>query len=155
MITLHKLPGKFEEGAYGVVFFNEHGYAIKVFKRRADAPEEHLDNVFKSEVEAYTIANKHQELHTLVPDFFGSIQCTQVLDAAGNDISHDFHLSLAYKMKKVEGEFIKLGIKDAKLRAIFNEAGIGHTIDASVLLDGESVKCVVDIATQEHELWHQ
>lgn len=155
MTSLNKVPGKYEEGAYGVVFFDEHGYAIKVFKQRAEAPKEHLDKVFQSEVAAYTIANQHQKLSSLVPEFFGPIQCTKVLDVTGNDISHEFHLSLAYKMKKMEGQFLKRGIQDAQLRAVFNQAGIGHTKDASVLLDGDSVKCVVDIATQEHELWHQ
>lgn len=155
MTSLRKVPGKYEEGVYGVVFFDDYGYAIKVFKRRAEAPKEHLDKVFQSEMAAYTIATQHQKLRALVPEFFGTVQCSQVIDAAGNDISHEFHLSFAYKMRRVEGSFLKLGIEDTQLKAIFNEAGINHTKDASVILDGDSVKCVVDIATQEYELWHQ
>ncbi len=155
MTALHKRPGMYGEGAYGIVFFDEQGYAIKIFKRRTDVSEEHLKEVFQSEVDAYTIACQHQELRTLVPEFFGKTQCEQVFDATGNDISHEFHLSLAYKMKKVDGTFIKCGLQDDDLKRAFNDAGIRHTIDASILFEGETVKCVVDIATQEHELWHQ
>jgi outer membrane phospholipase A len=53
-----------------------------------------------------------------VPEFFGKTQCEQVFDATGNDISHEFHLSLAYKMKKVDGTFIKCGLQDDLKRAL-------------------------------------
>lgn len=155
MSVLHKLPGNHKEGAYGVVFFDEQGYATKIFKQRTDASKEHLQAVFQSEVEAYTIASCSNELRAFVPEFFGATQCDRVLDATGNDITHEFHLSLAYKMKKIEGEFRKCGLHGDPLNKAFREAGIRHTIDASVLFENGAVKCVVDIATQEHELWDQ
>jgi hypothetical protein len=156
MTILHKHPGKYDGGAYGIVFFDDQGYAIKVFKRRAEAPEDHLKKVFTAEVDAYQIASKHQQLRGLVPQFFGPVQCAQILDASGKDISHQFHLSLAYKMRKVDGNFRKCGVQDPELKTAFRDAGIHHTKDASVLFAGDgSTSCVVDIATQEHELWHQ
>ena len=155
MTVLHKHPGSYDEGAYGIVFFDEQGYAIKVFKRRPDAPEEHLKAVFQSEVEAYRIANESNELRALVPEFFGVITCEQVLDEAGNDISGVFHMALAYKMRKIEGVFRKCGLQDEKLKGAFSEAGIRHTKDASVLFEDGAIRCIVDIAVQEHELWHQ
>ena len=42
MTVLSKLPNRYEEGAYGVVFFDEYDCAVKLFKRRASAPEEHI-----------------------------------------------------------------------------------------------------------------
>lgn len=155
MTVLHKFPGSYEEGAYGFVFFDEQGYAIKVYKKRVDAPEEHIRAVFQSEVEAYRIATEREELKTLVPEFFGVIPCEKVLDEIGNDISREFYLSFAYKMRKVEGRFIKCGLQDEQLKIAFNNAGIRHTKDASVLFESGVVKCIVDIADQEHELWHQ
>ncbi len=155
MTTLLKHPGKYEEGFYGVVFFDGHGYAIKVFKRRVDVPEEHVFKVFQSEVDAYNIAKDSLELKRFIPEFFGEIECKKVIDEADKDISNQFHLSLAYKMRKVDGKFVKGGINDEGLNEAFRRAGIHHTKDASVLIDGNSIKCVVDIATKEHELWHQ
>lgn len=155
MTVLKKLPQSYDEGAYGVVFFDEHGYAIKVFKRRADASDEHVNAVFQSEVKAYQVATQSETLRTVVPEFFGAITCSQVLDANGVDISKSFHLAFAYKMRRVEGHFRKCGLLDDDLKIAFNEAGIWHTRDASVLFDEDGmVKCIVDIAMQEHELWY-
>lgn len=145
----------YAEGAYSVVFFDEEGYAIKVFKQRTEAPEEHLQKVFQSEVDAYTIASQHQELRRFVPKFFGKLECEKIFDINGCDISHQFYLKLVYKMEKVDGTFRKCGLQDEYLISVFNSAGIRHTKDASVLFHDDAVKCVVDIATQEYELyWH-
>ena len=56
------------------------------------------------------IATQSEELRALVPEFFGAIQCEKVLDETGKDISHEFHLSIGYKMRKIDGEFIKSGL---------------------------------------------
>ena len=155
MTVLSKLPNRYEEGAYGVVFFDEYDCAVKLFKRRASAPEEHIRAVFQSEVEAYMIATQSEELRVLVPEFFGAIQCEKVLDETGKDISHEFHLSIGYKMRKIDGEFIKSGLQELILKSAFKKAGIHHTVDASILYDEDGlVKCMVDIATREFELWH-
>ena len=155
MTVLHMRPGEYGEGSYGVVFFDESGFAIKVFKRKIDVPEEHVQATFKSEVAAYEIASKTIELRPYVPEFFGVVNCTKIFDATGNEISNEFYLSLSYKMKKIDGIFEKCGLQDDRLRAAFNSAGIFHTKDASVLFEDGAVKFVVDIAIEEHELWHQ
>lgn len=154
MTVLCKTPNSYKEGAYGVVFFDAQGYAYKVFKRRTNVSDDHVKAVFQSEIDALSIASQSKNLKTFVPDFFGPIKCENVFDAAGKDISHEFYLSFAYKMKKIDGEFLKTGLKDEALNAAFNAEGIFHTIDASVLYENGAIKCVVDIATQEHELWH-
>ena len=152
MTVLQKLLNSYEEGAYGVVFFVEQSYAIKVFKRCTDVPENHVNAVFQAELEAYRIASETEELKAVIPEFFGAITCTQVLDNAGKDISDKFYLSFAYKMSKVDGDFKKCGLNDERLESAFRRVGIHHTTDASVLFEDGEVKCIVDFATKEHEL---
>lgn len=51
MTILEKIDGKFDEGAYGVVFFDADGNAIKVFKKSTGLDDrEHVEKVFNSEV---------------------------------------------------------------------------------------------------------
>lgn len=155
MNILRKIYRKFDEGAYSVVFFDEHGYAIKVFRKRKDATREHVQNVFESEVEAYQIATTNNELKAFVPEFFGIVSYDGVLDEIGDNISDEFYLDLSYKMGKVEGLFEKTGLRDNNLQKAFHDAGIHHTKDASVLYQGGEVKCILDFAVQEFELYHQ
>ena len=135
--------------------FDAEGNAIKVFKNRDDASREHVEAVFSSEVHAYQIATSNELLKSYIPEFFGTIKCDCVLDATGCDISDTFHLDLSYKMKRVNGSFEKTGLNDNDLKSKFDAAGIRHTKDASVLYEDNKVKCLIDFAVEEHELWHQ
>lgn len=155
MTKLEKNVGAFAEGAYGVVFFDTEGNAIKVFKNRGGVSREHVEAVFLSELRTFEIATSNELLKSYIPEFFGIIKCNCVLDATGRDISDAFHLDLSYKMKRVNGSFEKTGLNDNDLRSKFHAAGIRHTKDASVLYEENKVKCLIDFAVEEHELWHQ
>jgi len=149
-----KIYPSFSEGAYACVFFSD-GFAIKVFKNRTDAPREHVDQVFSSEVRAYEVATSDELLKTYVPQFFGKTCCGSIQDASGLDISNEFHLDLSYTMKFVDGVFEKIGLNDPQLVQQFRLAGIRHTKDCSVVKENGAVKCIVDFAMEEYELWHQ
>jgi hypothetical protein len=153
MSTLRKLEGEYREGQYGVVFFEPQNFAVKVFKKNADASREHIEAVFKSEIDAYKLAMANEKLKQYVPDFFGVFTCSKVLDSSGLDISEDFHLDLSYKMKRMDGNFEK-GFNDTFIEGLFSSVGIHYTKDASVLYKDGKVKCVIDFAVMEHELFH-
>ena len=145
-------------GAYGVVFFTSDGDAVKLFLRRNDASEEHVENVYQSEVSAYELAMAHPILKFLVPHFYGSLSVNRVMTVEGNDISHRFYLSKAYRMKKVEGEFKKLSELPSeiseKTMTDFKLAGIHHICDASATMNNQALGTVIDFATREFILEH-
>ncbi len=147
---------RYKEGAYAVVFFDTDGKATKVFRQRHDVPREHIENVFKSEVCAYRIAQIDQKLHSLVPNFLGEVVVEQITDAKGVDISPQFYLDIAYQMEKIEGDFVKIGSIPANIvkpvASVFKSAGIHHICDASVTIQDRCIVKVVDFATKEYEL---
>lgn len=93
----------YKEGAYGVVFFSSDGLATIVFLRRHDAPEDHVESVFQSEVDAYGLLSADDDLRNLAPKFFDCTSVQRVTDAAGADISNRFYLHRAYQMEKING----------------------------------------------------
>lgn len=153
MIFQKKLPN-YKEGAYGVVFFTEDGFAIKVFKTRGTQLKYHTESVFDSEVQAYGLATSDPILKKLVPNFFGQVTVEKITDENGVDISHQFELDLAYKMKKVDGDFIKMRLNCTHLESLFKAAGINHLSDTSLIIRHGKVSCVVDFAVVEHQLEH-
>lgn len=159
MQSFNKSWTNFNEGAYGVVFFGPDGKATKVFRQRHDAPREHVEQVFLSELEAYEVAQSHPELQTLIPKFFGSTTVPCVIDAQGKDISSEFYLDLAYQMETIEGEFVKTGGLSTEITEttyqLFHSAGIRHICDASAVLQGNNIKKIIDFAMKEYVLEHQ
>ena len=153
MTTLHKLKGRYKEGHYGVVFFELQDFAIKVFKKNSGTTREHVEAVFKSEVDAYLLATANEKLKHYIPEFFGVFLCNKVLNSSGHDISESYHLDLSYKMKRIDGNFVK-GFDDTCIDGLFSTVGISYTNDASVLYEDGRVKCVIDFAVEEHELFH-
>lgn len=151
MVTLHKLPNMYKEGSYGMVFFDLLGFATKIMKRHNDYSDNHVKEVFEAEVEAYKLATRHPDLRLKVPEFFGLVKCKQVLDADGKDISDLFYLSLAFKMRKINGKFVKCRL-EGPLKSLFQNAGIKHTDDTSILKENGDVRFVIDFATISHEL---
>lgn len=149
----------YKEGAYGVVFFSSDGIATKVFRRRLDAPESHVNSVFQSEVDAYLIASKNIDLCELIPNFFDTTNVCKIVDQNGSDISNKFYLHYAYMMEHVKGDFVKLGYHSENIRRSISErfcsAGILHTSDASITFKDGVVSKVIDFATKEFILEHQ
>jgi hypothetical protein len=149
---------QFKEGAYAIVFFSD-DRATKVFRKRCDAPESHVESVFLSEVCAYELAYASAELRSLIPTFYGRVTVQKVTDEFGVDISNQFYLHRAYQMQRIEGEFVKLGTLTANVQRpisdSFRSAGISHTCDASVIVKDGAVSSIIDFATQEFVLEHQ
>lgn len=156
LVTVHRLPGKFDFGAYAEVFF-VNGRALKVFKRRTDADDQHVRRVYESEVGAYEIAGCHEQLRAIVPEFFGRVWVGDVLNEAGNSIASQFILDCAYEMEFVKGCFVKLGSLDSQkhhqMQNLFFPHGVLHLRDASVVLSSNGdIVAMVDFALMEYEL---
>lgn len=147
----------YDEGVYGVVFFDSMGMATKVFRKRQDVDRLHVERVFASEVEAYRIAGSSAHLKELVPDFFGPTTVEGVLSSNGCDISGQFYLDLAYRMERIFGHFCKInsvaGASRENVKQWFRDAGIRHMNDASVVCEGEAILKVIDFAVEEFEVW--
>ncbi|MEJ5030023.1 hypothetical protein [Comamonas sp. MYb69] len=142
----------YECGSFGCVFFDDEGFAIKVFKNKSNVSRNHIEQVFKFETDAYELAMQDSDLKKIVPTYHGKLLCDSVHDSKGNDISNKFHLDLAYKMTKLSGRFEKKSIEDELVRKKFESAGINHISDVSIATDGMNITGVVDFATQEIEI---
>ncbi|ENW94407.1 hypothetical protein [Acinetobacter dispersus] len=158
-MVLNKVDQQFKQGKYGTVFFNKvEGTAIKVF-RKSDLCDQHVANVYSSEVEAYKLVQNSDELKKITPKFYGEVNISSIHDQFGNDLSPSFYLDKAYKMEYIEGVFIDFGSgsmdTDERLKLInlFKEDGIEHITDSSVILEeGKKIKYIVDFAKEEFEL---
>ena len=144
-------------GAYGLVVFIENGTkAVKIFKRTH--AEEQANNVFNSEVEAYEKVSSDPKASEITPKYFGKETIQQVIDKDGNDVTNEYYTKLAYVMSYEEGPFYKLNtineIQWKQIHNIFKPIGVRYLIDCSVSLnEHHEVKCVIDFATTEYELW--
>jgi hypothetical protein len=152
-------PGSHAEGCYATVFFVDDS-AIKVFKRRGDAPPHHVRNVFYSEVEAYRYSATRCQICQYTQHFTGIITVCSIEDESGRDISSEYHPEFAYEMVWLTGEPIKVGDLEPefalRIKKLFWDAGVRHMSDCSVFLDqaGELMN-VFDFAMQEYELEHE
>lgn len=146
-----------DRGAYSLVVFSEdRTEAIKIFSR--DHEREHATNVFQSEIAAYELASRDLEAANLTPEFMGSVQIESVIDGLGNDVTTNYYQDLAYKMSYERGPFYKLNTIDESERRrvtqIFRRLGIEYLLDCSASLgENGEVRCIIDFATQEFELW--
>lgn len=144
------------EGAYGVIFVDRAATRIvKVYKWRED--EAHARAVFDAEVEAYHRARAVPAVSELVAGGFRPCSVPLVVDKDGNDVTSEFFPDLAFETDFVAGAFRKVGsvgsVEAARVRRLFHEAGIEHTVDMSVVIgtDGRIVKAI-DFAVTEHVL---
>lgn len=154
MILMQKKT-EYDEGIYGGVFFiKSENKAIKVFKRTENKYEQ-VDNVFKSEVEAYKLIELSDTLKKITPNFYGTVEISSIFDENGMDISDNFYLDKAYQIEYVEGDFKKIGNFDINIKdqifSIFNKEGIRYVQDASVIFENNEVKCVIDFAVKYYE----
>jgi len=151
-LELIKYPKNYDCGAYAWVVFNKKSTtATKVFKN--NFKKEHIKNVFNSEVKAYEIAVKNEELSCLVPAFYGKLKVTQL-----NGSNENFIPEYAYEMEYIKGRFVKLALINSEERVritkLFSKYGINYMVDASVLLnDLNKVIKIIDFSKTEHELW--
>jgi hypothetical protein len=147
------VSGRFlnRKGSYGEVFFpemNDSKYVVKVFLVNG-RPERRsaVRRVFENEVAAYEIARREPDLRELTPDFMGKVTVEGIVDVYGQDISHEFHLDLAYQMERVTGEECKLNSfypEDERklIKDLFHRHGIAYTEDCSILTNNRKHKIV-------------
>lgn len=143
----------FGEGAYSFVFFVD-GVATKIFRRDKGMDEDHLRNVFNSEVAAYQKAQASSLLQNITPKFYGPIRFGKILDNEyGYPSAKILIPDCAYQMEYLRAPFIKLEFHPSckEITKQFTDAGIHYVKDASVT-DPESSKeiCVIDFAIEEH-----
>ncbi len=145
------------EGAYGLIFVDrEAGQIRKIYRRKQD--EQHVRDVFKSETEAYRLAETSPEVAALIPTGFAISSPQTMVDRDGNDVSGEIFTDLAFETEFVSGDFLKIGSiagsEGSLVRDAFKVAGILHTSDMSVVLNehGKIVKAI-DFAVIEHEVW--
>ncbi|MDH2394923.1 hypothetical protein QDQ39_03805 [Providencia rettgeri] len=146
-------------GAYGFVAFVENKTkAVKIFKK--NHTREQAKKVFESEVQAYELIQENEKLRSITPTFFGKVTIDKE-ESEEDDLSLDLSLNLyfefAYLMSCEVGTFIKLeNIDDRdeyeKIITLFNEHGIKHVKDSSVILNDDKVKMVIDFAMKEFPL---
>lgn len=153
MTQYHRIPGSFKEGYFGCVIFDANKVATKIFRRHTNTSEEHAKKVFYSEVAAYQIAMGNDILKLITPKFYGATSCTSVFDQNNLDISSQYYLNLAYQMEAIDGVFIETGVSDPELESIFHKAGIAYTKDCATIMKNGKIICVIDFATEEHELF--
>jgi hypothetical protein len=158
-MNLVRRDGSHAEGCYATVFFVD-DTAIKVFKRRGDAPPNHVRDVFCSEVEAYQHSAARSEIRQYIEHFIGVNAVCRIEDESGRDISHEYHLDFAYEMVRLTGEPIKIGELDPEfaqhIQTLFRDAGVRYMSDCSVFLDhAGKPENVIDFAMQEYELEHE
>lgn len=155
---IYKYPN-YEEGFYGAVFFSSDGRATKIFHRKPGVLETHVEQVFKSEVEAYERASSGQDLRNLIPTYFGCVSIHSVTNSLGEDISNNFYLDRAYQMQRISGTFVKMSELTPSIKSQidnkFFSAGINHICDASVIIEDNVIICIIDFAIDEYILEHE
>jgi hypothetical protein len=140
------------EGAYSVVFVDHNAQKIrKLFRSREKL--EHCQEVFKSEMRAYEIALKADDLKVLVPSFFGQSPGSAVVDKDGNDATSEFYPDLAYELEYIPQQFEKIGVipqpEMERIQKMFRDRGINHVIDMSVQVESGRVLKAIDFAIEE------
>lgn len=147
--------GEFKNGYYGLVAFQEE-YAVKIFKKREEE-ENHIENVFHSETEAYEIATQNERSAILIPKYYGKKTIKCITSASGIEITQDYYCKLAYKMSFEEGLFIKINntqVPDEERKRvtdIFHSIGISYLNDSSVIIKNNQITCIIDFAIRRHE----
>lgn len=158
-MILHLKNGNYENGAYGTVIFDiENKKAIKVFKRREPYREQKIKETFESEVLAYNIAIKNDDLKKYIPNFYGKCEEIEKIHSEdGEDISNQYYLNCAYTMEYIDDKFMKNNcyLVDQKNKEeifkLFKDSEIMYLIDSSVSINhGGQIVCVIDFAINDN-----
>jgi hypothetical protein len=155
------------QGAYADVFIDRHVY--KVFKVEPEnglreTPRSVLDqkrrDTFETQVDAYKIAARDAVVAPHVPKLLGVGTAIAVHDAAGNDVSREYHLECSYEMELQQGQAQDLDhlsdnapqhIKDFAERCM--QIGIEYVRDASVFhRDYPETFVMIDFGTKEIDM---
>jgi hypothetical protein len=158
-VTLN-LQNRFDGGGYSDIFgIDERVYKlyISAANRRCnhDRPS-HLENElrrinFQSELKVWEIASTRQDLRELTPVFYGRVQITNVIDQHGKDISNLYLPDCCYSMEWIRGNAQKFDLLSGKYPDViphFQNAGILHTIDMSVIIIKNKIK-LIDFAVRD------
>jgi len=159
-------PQNYRFGAYGIVIFNNN-CATKIFAPRKDKPETNMNDVYKSEVEAYEKiwkTGEAEELQKITPKFFGEVKEHEVIKVRNrnpdnnkmviSELPPEFESKRAYKMEYVKSPFKKLGLLFSKEREYiknhltengFSETSIGPLRDTIItLFKNHNIRHVID-----------
>lgn len=155
--TAHRIGS----GAFGHIFAPPPGErAYKLFRRIEDPDLSHVPPlVFSAETAALEIASKHPLLASHSPAYYGRVEVVRVLGDSGEDISSKYWLSLCYCMERFPpdpderkfGSFFspeEWHLMEYLDRA-FEEAGIRHLGDASVLHWRTGQPVIIDFAISD------
>jgi hypothetical protein len=162
----------FKHGAYSDIFHIENGRVVKLFISRNHrtnvnqelttpehfkrARDKRRQQTFVSEYEAYEIAMKDPFLRNHIPQFFGRVEISDVLDNEGRSVSDWYLLDCCYALEYIEGDDVKLsecrrrGWRHiSELEEALQEAGISYLCDASLFMsdDVTSFK-IIDFAKE-------
>jgi hypothetical protein len=137
------------EGAYGTIFADRGQRRVrKVYRTRPEVDTSHCREVFNTEIQAYEIASKHSELSALVPAYFGPCDVPDVVDGANANVSNEFHSDLAFEAEFVECFLQPPNTEQARIDALFGRYGIHYVTDASVCLEEDAIRKMIDFATK-------
>lgn len=114
-------------------------------------------SVFKTQLLAYQIANKDNELKKVIPVFYGTLNIEGVTSQDGKDISDQYLPDCNYCLEYLKGiekdlkyiHTIKPELKDEieSIKVKFNSADIKYLTDASVFIIQNEIK-FIDFATE-------
>lgn len=148
-MRLEKKPRKYDEGAFGTVFFINDEFAVKVFRRKESRTEDFARKVMQSEVSAHeAIQNNTTFLKELTPKYYGQVTIETIFDENGQDISNDFFLNLAYKMEYLQGRFMKNPnlYQNACVSEEFKRLNIKFIADCSCIENNGQIEKIIDFA---------
>jgi hypothetical protein len=113
--------------------------------------------VFEAETQAYEIASRSDQLKEITPGCFGKCETLMIIDGAGNDVSGEFQLGLAFEAEFVDGQFVKSiaagEIERERVNRLFWKHKIFHTIDMSICMKDGKIAKAIDFTMKEIELW--
>jgi hypothetical protein len=152
-------------GAFSwVITGTENGCVYKIFKRHTHPDytgedpfdDERNSAVFRAELDAYKIIERHEDLRIHAPDFLGAVQVKGVVDTNGCDISDGFLLDCCLCIERVLGEAQKLNqlveVHDhlKRFETSLKAVGVKYTLDSSVFSPGDKDRFkVIDFAVSD------
>jgi hypothetical protein len=157
---LLSLNNRIGRGAYADVFSPDGRRAYKLFRQITDDEIAHAQPfIFRAESWAYELAAKHAELTKYTPEYFGTLTISTVLNEAGDDVTGAYWPTLCYSMQRVDadpherkfGSFFETRSwpRFQVIERLFEDAGIRHLGDASVLHWRRKYPKVIDFAVTD------
>ena len=161
-----KLTDRIGNGGFADIFCPQQGSRVfKLFRRLSDIAIAHVaPHVFASEITAYERASADPRASKYVPQFFGPQKVRRVIAADGSDMSDSYWLDLCYSVARLApdpnerkfGSFYQgpLWSKMQRIEAIFEQAGISHLGDASILHWNSDQPMLIDFGSYDAAARH-